>query len=68
MNIKRYTTNKDVILKKRRVNGGIYMENTTRYCSIKDSLKDSLKEMNLIKNGKLPKKTWKEFCLENKKV
>lgn len=50
------------------MNGGIYMENTTRYCSIKDSLKDSLKEMNLIRNGKLPKKTWKEFCLENKKV
>jgi len=32
-----------------------------RYCSIKDSLKQSLKEVKLYKQGKLTLQTWEEY-------
>ena len=35
-----------------------------RYCSITESLEESLRQMKLIREGKLPKKTWKEFKKE----
>lgn len=40
------------------------MENVNRYCSIEESLETSLQQMQLIKSGSIPKKSWKEFCLE----
>ena len=43
------------------------MENVNRYCSIEDSLKASLQQMQLIKSGSIPKKSWKDFCLEIEK-
>jgi hypothetical protein len=32
-----------------------------RYCTVAESLEESLKQMKLIREGKLPKKTWKEL-------
>lgn len=46
-------------------NGVDNMEN--RYCSVEESLEVSLKQMQLIKNKELPKKTWKDLCSELKK-
>jgi len=34
-----------------------------RYCTVSESLEQGLKEMKLIREGKLPKKTWRE-CRE----
>jgi len=35
-----------------------------RYCTIKKSLKDSCKQVKLIRNGKSPEKTWEQVRLE----
>ncbi|CUU45488.1 hypothetical protein [Clostridium beijerinckii] len=32
-----------------------------RYCTVAESLEQSLKEMQLIREGKLPKKTWRQL-------
>ena len=32
-----------------------------RYCSPAESLEESLKQMDLIRKGKLPKVTWKDW-------
>ncbi|AVK50687.1 hypothetical protein AXY43_23190 [Clostridium sp. MF28] len=32
-----------------------------RYCTVAESLEQSLKEMQLIRQGKLPKKTWRQL-------
>ncbi|NRY59829.1 hypothetical protein [Clostridium beijerinckii] len=32
-----------------------------RYCTVSESLEQSLKEMQLIRQGKLPKKTWRQL-------
>ena len=37
-----------------------------RYCSIEESLIESCKEMKLMREGKIPKKTWREFREELK--
>jgi len=37
-----------------------------RYCSVYESLEESLKEVKLIKEGKLKPKTWKELLDELK--
>jgi len=37
-----------------------------RYCLITDSLKQSCKEVSLMRQGKLPKKTWNQFKTELK--
>lgn len=38
--------------------------NSDHYCPIAESLEESLKQMFDIREGKLPKKTWKEFKKE----
>lgn len=43
------------------------MENTNRYCGIEESLETSLQQIQLIKSGNIPKKSWKDFCLEIQK-
>lgn len=35
-----------------------------RYCTVAESLKESLKQMQLMRTGKLPKKSWKDFKAE----
>ncbi|NSB17418.1 hypothetical protein [Clostridium beijerinckii] len=35
--------------------------NEERYCTVAESLEQSLKEMQLIREGKLPKKTWRQL-------
>lgn len=40
------------------------MGDNDRYCSVEESLKVSLKQIHLIKNGSIYKKSWKEFCSE----
>lgn len=35
-----------------------------RYCSVCESLEKSLKEMKLIRSGKIKAKTWEEFKKE----
>ena len=37
-----------------------------RPTTIKQSLEQSLKEMNLIRQGKLPRKTWEEYLKDQK--
>lgn len=37
--------------------------NEERYCTVKESIEQSLKEVKLMREGKLPKKTWRE-CRE----
>lgn len=42
--------------------GKLTKEKTTeRYCSVYESLKESLKEVKLIKQGKAKTKSWKEL-------
>ncbi|HID0881130.1 TPA: hypothetical protein ACXDAY_002082 [Clostridium botulinum] len=41
------------------------MENVVeRYCTVSESLEESLKQMKAIRSGKMKKKTWKEFKQE----
>lgn len=45
--------------------GKLTKEKTTeRYCSVYESLKESLKEVKLIREGKIKPKTWQEFLEE----
>lgn len=37
-----------------------------RYCPVSESLEESLKEMKLMREGKLPKKSWREMFKELK--
>jgi len=37
-----------------------------RYCTIQESIIESFKEVKLIREGKLPKKSWKDFMNEHK--
>lgn len=37
-----------------------------RYCSVYESLEESLKEVNLIKQGKIKPKSWRELLKELK--
>ncbi len=37
-----------------------------RYCPVSESLEESLKQMKLMREGKLPKKTWDEMRKERK--
>lgn len=37
------------------------LDKVERYCPISESLEESLKEMKLMREGKLPKKTWDEM-------
>ena len=38
-----------------------------RYCTIQESIIKSFKEVKLMRDGKLPKKSWKDFMNEHKK-
>ena len=40
--------------------------NNERYCSVYESLKDSCKELKLIRKGKIKPKTWDELFKELK--
>ena len=40
----------------------------SRYCSVSDSLRQSCKEVKLIREGKLPEKTWRQLKAELKKL
>lgn len=47
--------------------GGDTMEmQMERYCTVSESLEESLKQMKDMRNGKLPKKTWRQFRKELK--
>lgn len=35
-----------------------------RYCTVAESLEQSLKEMQLMREGKIPKKTWRQHMEE----
>lgn len=35
-----------------------------RYCTVAESIEQSLKEVKLMIEGKIPKKTWKEYRVE----
>ncbi|WP_157737954.1 hypothetical protein [Aneurinibacillus soli] len=48
--------------KERNISG----ESELRYCTPAESLKQALKEMKLMREGKLPKKPWDEFYKEIK--
>lgn len=43
----------------------MYEEPTERYCTVRESIEESLKEVKLMREGKIPKKTWRE-CREEK--
>ncbi len=48
-----------------RLTGKFTKEKTTeRYCSVCESLKESLKEVKLIKNGKIKSQSWRELLKE----
>ena len=38
-----------------------------RYCTIQESIIESFKEVKLIREGKLPKQSWRDFIDEHKK-
>lgn len=48
-----------------RFKGRLTKEKTSeRYCSVYESLEESLKEVKLIREGKIKAKTWQEFLEE----
>lgn len=48
-----------------RFKGRLTKEKTSeRYCSVYESLEESLKEVKLIREGKIKAKTWQEFLKE----
>lgn len=50
-----------------RLTGKLTKDKTSkRYCSVYESLKESLKEVKLIKQGKIKPKTWRELLKELK--
>jgi len=36
-------------------------DNIPRYCSVKESIEESLKQIKEMRDGKLPKKSWREY-------
>jgi hypothetical protein len=70
MYIKRYKNkNKIIINIKKNYHGGVDMNTNTlqRPCTILQSIEESFNEVKLIREGKLPKKTWKELREEKRK-
>ncbi|MDD5935549.1 MAG: hypothetical protein PUC65_08340 [Clostridiales bacterium] len=62
------SNNQGVRKKMNIVEGADSMNATvTRPCTVQESLIQSCKEVKLMQEGKLPKKTWKEFYEERKK-
>ncbi|WP_242862919.1 hypothetical protein, partial [Clostridium botulinum] len=65
MNIRKWTGYKKVYKLKVKNKGEEIMENVVeRYCTVSESLEESLKQMKAIRSGKMKKKTWKEFKQE----
>ncbi|EQC1535392.1 hypothetical protein ACY1J9_001223 [Clostridium botulinum] len=65
MNIRKWTGYKRVYKLKVKNKGEEIMENVVeRYCTVSESLEESLKQMKAIRSGKMKKKTWKEFKQE----
>lgn len=72
MVIKRYSVKKVIIkIHKGNINynGGVDMNGNTlqRPCTILQSIEESFNEVKLIREGKLPKKTWKELREEKRR-
>ena len=38
-----------------------------RYCTVQESIVESFKEVKLMREGKLPKMSWKDFMNEHKR-
>lgn len=36
-------------------------DNEDRYCTVEESLRESLKQMKLMREGKIPKRSWDDF-------
>lgn len=43
------------------------LANTDRYCTIEESIVQSFKEVKMMREGKLPKKTWNDYLKEHDK-
>lgn len=43
------------------------VNNIARYCSVKESLEDSLKELKLYKENKIKLQTWEEYIKSKNK-
>lgn len=57
-------TNKDVDIKE--VDDMSVVTLNERYCTVQESMIESFKEVKLMREGKLPKKSWKDFLNEHK--
>lgn len=57
-------TNKDVDIKE--VDDMSVVTLNERYCTVQESMIKSFKEVKLMREGKLPKKSWKDFLNEHK--
>ena len=57
-------TNKDVDIKE--VDDMSVVTLNERYCTVQKSMIESFKEVKLMREGKLPKKSWKDFLNEHK--
>lgn len=44
--------------------GDVMNTTTERYCTISESIIESCKQVKLIREGKLPKKSWRDFKKE----
>ena len=52
---------------KEKIGGDIMEMQVERYCTVSESLEESLKQMQNMRNGKIPKKTWRQFRKELEK-
>lgn len=66
MVIRRYNIGFKNIKLQRLKNGGVVMNTVERYCTVSESLEESLKQMKQIRDGVLPKKTWREYREEKR--
>lgn len=52
-------------------NKEVYNMGTTtlgeRYCTVEESMIESFKEVKLMREGKLPKRSWQDYMLEHGK-
>ena len=61
MDKKKEKLSKMLIEKHRNIYEKLEDESTERYCTVSESLEQSLKEVKLMREGKIPKKTWREY-------
>lgn len=55
--------NDEIVQKEGNVMGVQSLSNE-RYCTVRESIAESFKEIKLMQEGKLPKKTWKAYLEE----